>query len=83
MMIAAPYFAFVRYESFRRSIIRSYRNNILYIVMEIWSDLRVIFREEFIALEMTIREKFPIFWKIFTTGWLGCCSIDIFTPNFN
>ena len=38
--------------------------------MEIWLDLRAIIREEFFALEMTIREKFPIFLKIFTPGQL-------------
>jgi hypothetical protein len=40
--------------------------NILYVALKVWSDLRVVFREEFLASEMTIREKFLIFWKIFT-----------------
>ena len=34
--------------------------------MEIGPNFRAIFREEFIALKMNIREKFQTFWKIFT-----------------
>ena len=37
--------------------------------MKIWSDLRVLFREELIDLGMNIREKFTLFWKIFNPAF--------------
>ena len=33
----------------------------MFIAMEIWPDLRAIFREEFFALEIIIRENFSIY----------------------
>ena len=43
--------------------------------MKIWSDLCAIFWEEFTVLDMTIREMFPILWKIFTPALMHTISI--------
>ena len=48
-----------------RSNYKSKHNNIKYIATKISFNLQTIFWEEFIALEMTMREKIPIFLKIF------------------